>query len=243
MAVDTLLVSLSSKCTQAIELGYCPACDKILKDARNARRVKKRTYFKAISAFSAYKRETLRWITLTSSEEQSANFQRNFRRLIMRLRRRGLVHEYLRVPERTKDGKRHEHILFLGKYIVQRYLSYLWGKIHNSPVVWINKVGVSSARYLAKYASKFPQWRVSNSRAWCRKRLCGAWADWKRASRELNLGYQSMLKLWKNSLFLNVDDVLDFFLAMTTAAGIMRNRGKPLDPFLVPRFKETLDRS
>lgn len=225
MADCSSLVSLSPKCTEAMSKDICPANELILRQARNSRRVKKRTYFKAVSAFSAYRKHKLRWITLTTSPENSDKFQKNWRKLIMRLRRKGLVNEYLRVPERTpkgwkklpsgkwiyvKGGTRHEHILFLGSYIQQHYLSYLWKKISGDAVVWISKVGLKTAQYLAKYASKCPEWRVSNSRSWCRRRLCGEWADWKRACRELHIGFKEMLAHWKNTLFLNVNAV-DFY--------------------------------
>ncbi|GAI62869.1 unnamed protein product, partial [marine sediment metagenome] len=99
----------------------------------------------------------LRLITLTTAtKDKNADFQKDFRKLRMRLLRRHLLMDYIRCRETTKSGLRHEHILFRGSYIEQVFLSHLWSEIHGTPVVDIRKVSGKRAlaSYLAKYASK-----------------------------------------------------------------------------------------
>lgn len=211
---STSLVSLSPKCTEAIARYECHGLNEYVRVERNKRRVHARTFFKVISGLRKYKKQgkRLRWITLTVSPGNDKDFQRNWRKLIMRLRRKGLVKEYLRVPEKTKNGVRHEHILFLGKFIEQAYLSFLWKKITGDYVVWVSKVVSKTAQYLAKYASKCPEWRVSNSRCWVVRRLCGEWEDFKRGARELNLPYRDLYKVWTNATIQRVSRLWEYIL-------------------------------
>ncbi len=145
------------------------------------------------------KQGNVRLLTLTSSPS-SGDFQRDFRKLIMRLRRRGLIEDYIRCPEKTKTGLRHDHILFRGSYIEQAYLSYLWGQIHHSPVVDIRRVGGHHrlACYLANYLAKSPSGRYSYSWNWVWKGFAHSWKILKRFSREMGWTYQELLTIWRN---------------------------------------------
>ncbi|MBA7558370.1 hypothetical protein ES705_51170 [subsurface metagenome] len=146
----------------------------------------------------------VRLLTLTSSPG-GGDFQRDFRMLIMRLRRRGLVTDYIRCPEKTRTGLRHDHILFRGSYIEQAYLSYLWGEIHNAPVVDIRRVGGRHrlACYLANYLAKSPSGRYSYSWAWVWKGFSRSWAVLKRASRDFGWNYKQLLTNWQWCIRMN----------------------------------------
>ncbi len=147
----------------------------------------------------------VRFLTLTSSPD-SGEFQRHFRMLIMRLRRRGLVTDYIRCPELTKRGLRHDHIIFRGSYIEQAYLSTLWSEIHHSPVVDIRRTGGRHrlACYLANYLAKSPAGRYSYSWNWVWKGFARSWKILKRFSREMAWGYQELLTIWRECVKLSV---------------------------------------
>ncbi|MBA7712299.1 hypothetical protein ES703_121272 [subsurface metagenome] len=144
------------------------------------------------------RQENVRLLTLTSSPS-SNDFQKDFRKLIMRLKRRGLVENYIRCPELTRSGLRHDHILFRGSYIEQAYLSHLWAEIHNSPVVDIRRVGGRHrlACYLANYLAKSPSARYSYSWNWVWKGFVKSWAILKKASREFGWSYNTLLTNWR----------------------------------------------
>lgn len=130
----------------------------------SARKRARRCYHRVISGLE--KKGQVRLITLTTAtESQNEAFQKDFRKLRMRLLRRGLFLDYIRCPEFTKSGLRHEHILFRGSYIEQAYLSYLWKSIHGAPVVDIRRVWGKSrmAGYLASYMAKAPAGRYCYS--------------------------------------------------------------------------------
>jgi len=162
----------------------------------SARRRFKRMYHRVRSGLE--RQGNVRLLTLTSSPS-SGDFQQDFRKLIMRLRRRGLVTDYIRCPEKTQTGLRHDHILFRGSYIEQAYLSYLWREIHNSPVVDIRRVGGRHrlACYLANYLAKSPSGRYSYSWDWVWKGFAKSWKILKRVSRELGWTYQELLTNWQ----------------------------------------------
>lgn len=164
--------------------------------ATSARKRYKRMYHRVRSGLE--RMGYVRLLTLTSSPD-SGDFQRNFRKLIMRLKRRGLVTDYIRCPELTQTGLRHDHILFRGSYIEQVYLSHLWAEIHNSPVVDIRRVGGRHrlASYLANYLAKSPSGRYSYSWGWVWKGFVYSWKVLKRFSKYWGWDYQKLLTNWK----------------------------------------------
>ncbi len=170
-----------------------------------ARRRFKRMYHRVRSGLS--KPGVVRLLTLTTSPEASSrNYQADFRKLQMRLKRRGLIEDYIRCPERTESGLRHDHIIFRGSYIEQAYLSYLWAKIHDSPVVDIRRVRGrhSLACYLANYLAKSPAGRYSYSWGWVWKGFAGSWKILKRFSRGMGWDYKYLLTIWQNCVIWNV---------------------------------------
>jgi len=165
-------------------------------ESTSARKRFKRMYHRVRSGLE--RDGNVRLLTLTSSPG-AGDFQRDFRKLIMRLRRRGLVTDYIRCPELTQTGLRHDHILFRGSYIEQAYLSYLWGELHRSPVVDIRRV-VGRHRlacYLANYMAKSPAGRYCYSWGWVWKGFAGSWKLLKRYSREMGWNYARLLTFWR----------------------------------------------
>lgn len=147
----------------------------------------------------------VRLLTLTSSPG-AGDFQRDFRKLIMRLKRRGLVEDYIRCPEKTTSGLRHDHIVFRGSYIDQAYLSYLWQEIHNSPVVDIRRAGGRHrlACYLANYLAKSPCGRYSYSWGWVWKGFARSWKFLKRCSYWTGQNFAELLTVWQRYVRLNL---------------------------------------
>lgn len=128
---------------------------------------------------------SLRFLTLTSSVESPDDIQRSWRALYMRMLRRGLITGYIKVPETTKSGRLHYHILFRGSYISQRLLSRWWSDIHQAPIVDIRsfvpfKGKKPVASYMAKYMSKESAGRYSWSWGWVWRGFCRHWTMWKK---------------------------------------------------------------
>jgi len=172
--------------------------------ARNLGRKRfRRMYHRVMSGLE--RKGNVRLLTLTSSPG-SGDFQRDFRMLIKRLERRHLVESYIRVPERTESGLRHDHILFRGSYIEQAYLSFLWGEIHHSPVVDIRRVGGRHrlARYLASYLAKSPAGRYSYSWSWVWRGFAKSWARLKKFIYEGGYDFQEGLTYWQRCCRLNM---------------------------------------
>lgn len=149
----------------------------------------KRCYHRVISGLE--KDPRCRLVTLTSSL-QSRNFiQQDLRRLIMRLRRRGILTDYIRVVELTKSGLEHVHLIYRGRYIPQPVLSKLWQEIHQAPIVDIRSVRSSrhhlrgAAAELAKYMAKEGCRRYSWSWGWVYKGFCRTWTLAKALFRKI----------------------------------------------------------
>lgn len=99
----------------------------------------------------------------------------------MRLRRRGVLVDYIRVIELTKSGFEHVHMIYRGSYIPQPVLSNLWQEIHQAPIVDIRSVRPSgrhlrgAAAELAKYMAKEGCRRYSWSWGWVYKGFVRTW--------------------------------------------------------------------
>ncbi|MBA7712533.1 hypothetical protein ES703_121511 [subsurface metagenome] len=164
----------------------------------SARKRSRRCYHRVMSGME--KKGRLRFLTLTTSRVgDNASFQQHFRQLRMRLLRRRLLLDYIRCPECTKSGLRHEHILFRGSYIEHAYISFLWAKLHNAPIVDIK--GVWSRRgmagYMAGYMAKSPAGRYSYSWGWVWRGFAKSWKLLKRFSREMAWSYDHLLTVWR----------------------------------------------
>lgn len=175
-----------------------PPATSLDKSYTSARQRSRRCYQRVISGLQ--KDGKVRFVTLTTSKEGlNGAFQKHFRQLRMRLLRRGLLVDYIRCPEFTHSGLRHEHLLFRGSYIDQRYLSFLWAKIHNSPVVDIRAVGSRTrvAGYMAGYMAKAPAGRYAYSWGWVWKGFATSWKKLKRFGLESGETFEEVLTFWK----------------------------------------------
>ena len=110
----------------------------------------------------------VRFMTLTTSRSGSeCDLQRDLQVLVKRIRRKYGKFEYLRV--RTSEGYGVLHIVYIGSFISQRWLSRVWCDIHRSPVVdirAIRQVGKRFARYvvsqyLSSQGSRFVRYSLS----------------------------------------------------------------------------------
>ncbi len=175
------------------------------KEDTSARRRSKRCYHRVISGLE--KGGQVRFITLTTaSRGQNKHFQEHFRMLRMRLLRRGLLLDYIRCPEYTESGLRHEHILFRGSYIEQAYLSFLWQKIHRAKIVDIRRVWGKPrmAGYFASYMAKAPAGRYSYSWGWVWQGYAKSWKFLKKASGWTCQDYWSLLTVWRRCVRLGI---------------------------------------
>ena len=149
------------------------------------------------------KQGAVRMLTLTTARQSdNKDFQKHFRMLRMRLLRRNLLVDYIRCPEMTASGLRHEHILFRGSYIEQAFLSFLWLRIHGAPIVDIRAVGGGRrlAGYMAGYMAKNPAGRYAYSWGWVWKGFAGTWKRLCRFQRESSGTFSEMLTFWNDCI-------------------------------------------
>ena len=165
----------------------------------------RRCYHRVISGIE--RGGVLRFLTLTSSNESPNTCQRSFRALYMRLKRRGLLQGYIKVPELSKNGKQHLHVLFRGSYIEQAMISAWWQELHQAKVVDIRMVkSVRSPRrlasYMAKYMSKENIYRYSWNWAWVWRGFVKDYQRLKKLYRyvtdDLNISdLQTFIRWWR----------------------------------------------
>lgn len=140
----------------------------------------------------------------------------------MRLKRRGLIDAYIKVPEPSKNGKQHLHIIFRGKYIAQAYLSEQWQEIHKAKIVDIRRANYNRGKKglaadMAKYMARKNMYRYSWSWSWVWKGFCGHWTRLKHTWTYYNtLGMPSpfyeLLRIWRHFLKQKIPDSLLRFL-------------------------------
>jgi len=181
-----------------------------MEDRTPEERRKARCFHRVISGLE--KGGPIRLITLTSSDTAANPIQQDFRRLIMRLRRRKLLEDYIKVVEVAEDGREHIHMAFRGSYIEQAFLSYLWQQIRASPIVDIRAVKPHQrdkrrvSNYLAKYMSKAAYRRYSWSWGWVYKGFVAVWKQGLQlfhifqALRPSTSNFFRFLELWKAHL-------------------------------------------
>ncbi len=173
-------------------------------------RRQKRCFHRVISGLE--KGGNLRFLMLSSSDEAVNPIQRDFRRLQMRLKRRHIMDDYIRVVEVKDDGREHIHVIYRGDYLDQRIASHLWEQIHQSPVVHIEKVYLTPtgkrrvASYLAKYMAKESYRRYSWSWGWVYKGFVKTWKASLQIYRSCQdhypgeLSFYNFLLAWQNHL-------------------------------------------
>jgi len=109
----------------------------------------------------------------------------------MRLKRRGLIQGYIKVPEASRNGKQHIHVLFRGSYIEQALISSWWQEIHHAKIidirrVWANTNKKKLASDMASYMAKDNWYRYSWSWGWVWRGFCRDWTKLKKLWRYLN---------------------------------------------------------
>ena len=163
---------------------------------------KNKRFFHRITSgqtLAKYQRKEIRFFTLTTSDKaKNSDLSRDVSVLIKRIRRKQPKFQYCKVN--TNEGNGVVHVLYKGKYIPQRWLSYNWNKIHNSYIVDIRKCDndKSIASYLInQYLSnqKCTYTRMSYSNKWIFK---GAVEKWKSIlnSVKQRCYYNSVQELW-----------------------------------------------
>lgn len=165
----------------------------------SARKRKKRAYHRIMSGLAAA--GSYKFLTLTSSSASPDDIQRSWRKLVMRLQRRGLLKDgYIRITERTHAGRPHYHVIFRGSYLDQAWISHLWEICHEAPVVYVSQVrskrGIAS--YLGKYLVKEMQGRLSWSCEWLYKGFVKAWYELKKLGRLANVPRYRVLTYWQS---------------------------------------------
>jgi len=125
----------------------------------------------------------------------------------MRLKRRGLIEGYIKVPERSKNGKQHLHVLFRGKYIPQDQLSTWWQELHKAKIVDIRRAGKGRsprglAGDMASYMTKQKLYRYSWSWGWVWHGFVKDYQRLKKLYRwvtsDINIqDFQSFVRLWR----------------------------------------------
>ena len=153
----------------------------------------------------------IRFLTLTSSDDSPSTCQNSFRALYMRLKRRNLLQGYIKVPENTKSGRQHLHILFRGSYIEQALISKWWDDIHHAQVVDIRAVKKGENRRkiasdMASYMAKSSLYRYSWNWGWVWRGFCRDWAELKRRVRALEKAgsptpFKEILRFWQRCLW------------------------------------------
>lgn len=181
----------------------------------------RRCYHRVISGLE--RGGNFRFLTLTSSNESPDTCQHSWRALYMRLQRRGLAQAYIKVPELSKNGKQHLHVILRGNYIDQVYLSHVWQEIHKAKVVGITRVKKGQGRrglanYLVKYMTKDNFFRYSWSWSWVWRGFCKHWTRFKRTFRYhqalgIRSTFQDILYVWRHFLKLKHPSPLLHFLA------------------------------
>jgi len=146
-------------------------------------------------------RRRVRVITLTTSPraralgaDLNADFQVLRKRII---RKFGSKFDYWKL--RTSEGNGVLHILYVGAWIPQSWLSWNWDEVHNSPVVWIQEfqrrrkklVSYLMSHYLPAHDHGGLYTRMSWSWGWVFRGFCGAWRYfWKKGPTMYDAIYQ-----------------------------------------------------
>jgi len=168
-------------------------------------------------------RRRIRVITLTTSPraralgyDLNADFQVLRKRII---RKFGVKFNYWKL--RTSEGNGVLHILYVGAWIPQSWLSQNWDEVHNSPVVWIQEfkrrrkklVSYLMSHYLPSHGDGRLYTRMSWSWGWVFRGFASAWRyvwkhgntmyeaiyDWNKLMRRKDPEYYYKMK--RNKLY------------------------------------------
>lgn len=111
--------------------------------------------------FADIRGDAVRFMTLTTSRSGSGcDLKRDLQVLVKRIRRKYGKFDYLRV--RTSEGYGVLHIVYVGSFISQRWLSRVWCDIHKSPIVDIRAVKRFGKRFARYVVSQYLSSQGSN---------------------------------------------------------------------------------
>lgn len=202
----------------------------------------RRCYHRVISGIE--RGGSLKFLTLTSSPTSPHDIQKSWHTLKARLDRRSLIKGYIKVPEHTKLGFWHLHVLFRGSYIEQQLIGEWWKQIHGAPIVDIRPIkhirtNSRIAGYMAKYMCKENAGRYSWSWGWVWRGFSRDWQWLKRMyykaqDYHYTLPFETPLEAWNAW----IDDLTkpDFsplwrLALLTTADTVTYARFEGKDPY------------
>lgn len=146
-----------------------------------------------------------RFLTLTLGPEFTpAEFQHAWRILKERLRRRGLLKDYIRVLERgPRNGSLHAHLIITGRYIDRMLLVHHWQQLTGQWNVDIRDGTAPQfklASELAGYMAKDPSARLAYSWGWAWPGLAATWSWYLKCARMSHqlerVGFGELLENW-----------------------------------------------
>lgn len=162
--------------------------------------------------------KTVRFLHLTTSPyAKDFDLNADFQVLRKRINKSFGSFEYCMI--RTGEGFGVLHILYVGSYIPQSWLSENWADVHGSPIVWIKQVFSckGAARYtVSHYVVGQSFVRCSWSWGWVCKGFVHAWKRIK--WRYENYGMVFILRKWDEFLYNSCykDLILDNFFCLTS---------------------------
>ena len=132
-----------------------PPDDKVKNELQNSGfgwdRKRNRAYHRILSGLKKanYNNKRIRFLTLTTSNiVHYPDLKNDFQVLVKRIRRKYGDFEFFRV--KTSEGFGVIHLVYWGCFIPQKWLSYTWLDIHNSPIVDIREID-NKLKNVARY--------------------------------------------------------------------------------------------
>lgn len=182
------------------------------KIARNRALRRKRCYHRVMSGLE--RGGHLRVMMLSTATADRERVVRAWRALVMWGKRRGLLVDYIRVPELTESGYIHYHVVYRGGYIERLVVMRKWYALVGGPeycpgqkYVYLQRLHSKRgiAHYLAKYMAKGNEGagNYSWSWGWVWRGFVRDWVALKSAWRMANdwgwgISYGALLAQWRS---------------------------------------------
>ena len=163
----------------------------------------KRAYQRLLSGLTRAKAlgKRVRFMTLTSSpESRYKELTRHFQVLRKRIERAFGKIKYMKFN--TNEGYGVLHVVYMGPFIPQRWLSRNWNEIHGAKIVDVRKIRGEKrlARYLiSNYLVTQTFVRMSWSWGWVFRGFVGVWKQFVQ-----KYGYPKCIKRWTSFLSIKV---------------------------------------
>lgn len=182
---------------------------------------KNKRYFHRIATgqkIARLHKRRIRFMTLTTSDEaKSLDISRDWDVLLKRIRRKDSSFQYCKVL--TNEGNGVIHILYTGKYLSQKWISYNWNKIHASYVVDIREC--SNDRSIASYVvnqylsnQKCTYTRMSYSKRWMFPKAVFLWKNLVRCVKSRYHYNPIQEKYYKNKIEVPFSEILFRILSL-----------------------------